>query len=74
MCHAGPRPLSGEEAFALSTLSAAVGLAVEVAQRESDSRSADETLASLTAAIPGVGEGKLARYGQAVLDALRKVG
>ena len=41
-------------ASALSTLTASISLAVQVARRESNSRTAGETLASLTAAIPGV--------------------
>jgi diguanylate cyclase (GGDEF)-like protein len=52
--HADARPLTEADAFALSALATSIGLAIQVAQRESDSQSAVETFASLTAAIPGV--------------------
>ena len=54
LVHADQGALTEANEFAISALAGSIGLAIKVTQNERNLRSADEKLASLTAAIPGV--------------------
>jgi diguanylate cyclase (GGDEF)-like protein len=54
LVHSDQGPLTEAEDFTISALAGSIGLAMKVTQNERNLRSADEKLASLTAAIPGV--------------------